>query len=74
VALPLTAATTRDRFLIIRGKGGRERLVPLSEPARQAMAEYLAAVRAAADCEPNRRQALPPDGNGCSPPMPAAAT
>jgi integrase/recombinase XerD len=48
VALPLTAATTRDRFLIIRGKGGRERLVPLSEAARQAMAEYLAAVRAAA--------------------------
>jgi integrase len=47
VALPLTAATTRDRFLIIRGKGGRERLVPLSEPSRQAMADYLAAVRAA---------------------------
>jgi integrase/recombinase XerD len=55
VALPLTAATTRDRFLIIRGKGGRERLVPLSEPARQAMADYLDAVRTAANCEPNRR-------------------
>jgi integrase/recombinase XerD len=46
VALPLTAATTRDRFLIIRGKGGRERLVPLSEPARQAMIDYLAEVQA----------------------------
>ncbi|HUE47041.1 MAG TPA: site-specific tyrosine recombinase XerD [Aestuariivirgaceae bacterium] len=57
VALPLTAATTQDRFLIIRGKGGRERLVPLSEPARQAMAEYLAEAQAAETCEPNGRQA-----------------
>jgi integrase/recombinase XerD len=47
VALPLAAATTRDQFLIIRGKGGRERLVPLSEPARQAMSDWLAAVQAA---------------------------
>lgn len=28
------------RFLVIRGKGGKERLVPLSEPARQAVADY----------------------------------
>lgn len=42
VALPLSAASTKDSFLIIRGKGGRERLVPLSEPARRAMADYLA--------------------------------
>ncbi|WP_300295204.1 site-specific tyrosine recombinase XerD [Ferrovibrio sp.] len=28
------------RFLVIRGKGGRERLVPLSEPARQAIEDY----------------------------------
>jgi integrase/recombinase XerD len=54
VALPVTAATTRDRFLIIRGKGGRERLVPLSEPARQAMADYLAEVRATANPAPAR--------------------
>jgi integrase/recombinase XerD len=56
VALPLTAATTQDRFLIIRGKGGRERLVPLSEPARQAMTGYLAEVRAAGGRELNGRQ------------------
>ena len=42
VGLPLGAASTKDSFLIIRGKGGRERLVPLSEPARLAMADYLA--------------------------------
>lgn len=28
------------RFLVIRGKGGKERLVPLSEPARQAVDAY----------------------------------
>ncbi|MFC3676063.1 site-specific tyrosine recombinase XerD [Ferrovibrio xuzhouensis] len=28
------------RFLVIRGKGGKERLVPLSEPARQAITDY----------------------------------
>lgn len=28
------------RFLVIRGKGGKERLVPLSEPARQAVEAY----------------------------------
>ena len=41
VGLPVTAATSDDRFLFVRGKGGRERLVPLSEPARQAMVSYL---------------------------------
>lgn len=29
------------RFLVIRGKGGKERLVPLSEPARIAIEEYV---------------------------------
>jgi integrase/recombinase XerD len=28
------------RFLVVRGKGSKERLVPLSEPARQAIADY----------------------------------
>lgn len=46
VSLPLRAATSADRFLAIKGKGGRERLVPLSDGARQALAQYLA-VRAA---------------------------
>ena len=40
VALPRRAASTRDPTLTIRGKGGRERLVPLSEPARAAIARY----------------------------------
>ncbi len=41
VSLPITAATSDERFLFVRGKGGRERLVPLSEPAKQAMVAYV---------------------------------
>ena len=44
VALPVSAALSDDRFLYVRGKGGRERLVPLSEPAVQSMQAYLAAL------------------------------
>ena len=40
VALPRSAARTREPMIGIRGKGGRERLVPLSAPARAAMATY----------------------------------
>ncbi len=42
VALPKTAARPGQHMLTIRGKGGRERLVPLNDAARQAMADYLA--------------------------------
>ena len=41
VGLPLAAAQREPRFLLVRGKGGKERLVPLSPPARQALADYL---------------------------------
>ncbi|HZB38471.1 MAG TPA: site-specific tyrosine recombinase XerD [Beijerinckiaceae bacterium] len=40
VALPRSAAKTKERFLIVRGKGGRERLVPLTEAAREAARAY----------------------------------
>ena len=42
VALPRSAAKTRDRFLVVRGKGAKERLVPLTEAAREAARSYLA--------------------------------
>ncbi|HTV33999.1 MAG TPA: site-specific tyrosine recombinase XerD [Methylocella sp.] len=42
VSLPWSAAQTKDPFLHIRGKGGRERLVPLSDPARASIAAYRA--------------------------------
>ncbi|MEL7299835.1 MAG: site-specific tyrosine recombinase XerD [Pseudomonadota bacterium] len=41
VSLPLSAARGDPRMLLIRGKGGKERLVPLSEPARDALAHWL---------------------------------
>ena len=37
VALPRSAAATRERYLVVKGKGGRERLVPLTDLARDAM-------------------------------------
>lgn len=42
VGLPLTAVTRDGLMLVVRGKGGKERMVPLSEPATDAIADYLA--------------------------------
>lgn len=47
VSLPLTAARRDARMIVVRGKGNKERLVPLNETAKQAMADYLAAMDAA---------------------------
>jgi integrase/recombinase XerD len=44
VALPLSAARRDARMIVVRGKGNKERLVPLNEASRQAMADYLAAI------------------------------
>jgi integrase/recombinase XerD len=41
VALPASAARHDQRMLLVRGKGGKERLVPLNDSAREAMATYL---------------------------------
>jgi integrase/recombinase XerD len=46
VSLPLSAARRDARMIVVRGKGNKERLVPLNEASRQAMAEYLAAMEA----------------------------
>ncbi|GGD32157.1 site-specific tyrosine recombinase XerD [Sinisalibacter lacisalsi] len=42
VGLPVAAARGDPRMLLVRGKGGKERLVPLSAPARVALADWLA--------------------------------
>jgi integrase/recombinase XerD len=42
VSLPETAARRDQRVLLVRGKGGRERMVPLNDAARRAMRDYLA--------------------------------
>ena len=41
ISLPLASAQRDPRFLIVRGKGNKERLVPLGMPARRALAAYL---------------------------------
>ncbi len=42
VALPVSAARQDARMLVVRGKGEKERLVPLNDSAKRAMADYLA--------------------------------
>lgn len=49
VALPRSAAMRDARLIVVRGKGGKERLVPLNEASRQAMADYLAAMATPGD-------------------------
>jgi integrase/recombinase XerD len=41
VSLPLVVALRDERFFIVRGKGNKERMVPLSEKARAAMRVWL---------------------------------
>jgi integrase/recombinase XerD len=41
VALPVAAARHDQRMLVVRGKGAKERLVPLNQAAKRAMADYL---------------------------------
>jgi integrase/recombinase XerD len=47
IALPISAAERNARMLTVRGKGNKERLVPLNEAAKKAMAEYLALLSSA---------------------------
>lgn len=48
VALPRSAARTRESLIVVRGKGNKERLVPLNPSAKAAAARYLAAREEAA--------------------------
>ena len=42
MALPLSALAADHRFLVVRGKGGKERLVPVGRAAGKALKAYLA--------------------------------
>lgn len=42
VALPVSACRGNPALLLIRGKGGKERMVPLNAPAQRALAAWLA--------------------------------
>lgn len=41
VGLPLSALGEDNQFLMIRGKADKERMVPLAEPARKALKNYM---------------------------------
>ncbi|MFK7941122.1 MAG: site-specific tyrosine recombinase XerD [Roseovarius sp.] len=41
VALPVSSARGDPRMLLIKGKGGKERMVPLSPPSREALGVWL---------------------------------
>ena len=51
-------------MIVVRGKGNKERLVPLNEASRQAMADYLAAMEALKPDEQEKRRS---PRNGCFP-------
>ncbi|MEL7183758.1 MAG: site-specific tyrosine recombinase XerD [Pseudomonadota bacterium] len=49
VALPVSSARGDPRMILVRGKGGKERMVPLSPAARDALAAWLRHWDATAD-------------------------
>ncbi len=55
VALPVAAARGDPRAILVAGKGGKERLVPLSAPARAALLDWLRERDAAEEGRPRGR-------------------
>jgi integrase/recombinase XerD len=54
LALPAASINTTRDHLVVRGKGNKERIVLLTEAARQAVARYRAALDEKKDREPSR--------------------
>jgi integrase/recombinase XerD len=59
VSLTVAAVRGDPRMILVRGKGGRDRMVPLSEPARAALGAWLAEWDAQASALRARRLAEP---------------
>lgn len=55
VALPKSVASAKTPLIAVKGKGGRERLVPLSEPARRLLTRYRALLE---EAEPDAAASL----------------
>jgi integrase/recombinase XerD len=53
VSLPASVLAQTGRFLVVKGKGNKERLVPLSRAAVTAMEAYRTALAAEADDDPS---------------------
>jgi integrase/recombinase XerD len=52
LSLPISAAARRLDVLLVRGKGDKERVVPLNEAAKRTMADYLALRQALGESRP----------------------
>lgn len=52
ISLSYRAVMTDDAFLLVKGKGGRERLVPLSDDARRVVRAYVKILRKQGEGEP----------------------
>lgn len=59
VGLPVAAARGNPAMLMVRGKGGKDRMVPLSPPARAALAQWLG-TRDAVEDEARLARRAPP--------------
>jgi integrase/recombinase XerD len=57
VGLPLSTVLRQARVLVVRGKGGKERLVPLNDAAKRTMTEYRALLTEADGEKANRPNA-----------------
>jgi integrase/recombinase XerD len=62
VALPASAARRDQRMLVVRGKGGKERVVPLNNQAKRATASYLELRAAAAGRDAQSKWLFPSFG------------
>jgi integrase/recombinase XerD len=61
VTLPASAARRDQRMLVVRGKGGKERLVPLNAKAKRTMSDYLE-LRAATERDTKSKWLFPSFG------------
>jgi integrase/recombinase XerD len=64
VALPASAAKRDQRMIVVRGKGGKERLVPLNQAAKRAMEDYLT-LRAKGEDKTQSKWLFPSFGEAC---------
>lgn len=62
VSLPAVAVRGDPSMILVRGKGGRERMVPLSPPARAALAAWLTHRDTELDGKPDRGFLFPARG------------
>lgn len=60
ISLPWSLTRKQESFFIVKGKGGKERFVPLSQPARQALSLYAAALEAAPSFDARQQKWLFP--------------